>query len=45
MIRDFLIHSQEGFGGIASFTSQCKSEWLDLNKMWKKPQENEYRLD
>jgi hypothetical protein len=24
---------QCGFGGIASFVSQCESEWLDLNKI------------
>lgn len=30
---------------MASFTNQCKSESLDLNKMWKKAKEKEDRLD
>ena len=36
MIHDqgLFIHSQEGFDGIASFTSQCRSEWLDLSRAW-----------
>lgn len=42
--QGLFIQSQEGFGGLASFTNQCKREWLDLNKMWKKARENEERL-
>lgn len=38
------VQSQEGFGGTASFTNQCKNECLDISKMWKKPQENECKL-
>lgn len=30
---------------MASFINQCKSESLDLNKMWKKAKEKEDRLD
>lgn len=43
MIHDqgIFIQSQERFGGIAPFINQCKSEWLNLNKMWKKAKEND----
>lgn len=44
MIRKFY-PTQEGFGGIASFTNQRKSEWVALNKMWKKAKENKDRPD
>lgn len=43
--QGLFMQSQEGFGGISSFTNLYKSESLDLNKMWKKAKENEDRLD